>query len=77
MRQTEYKATKNKLKDIAIESKLVSGKWMIFPSNEDVDALWFKIAKAIINKNAALNGKSFKAKVSTCKLEDDQVMFTH
>jgi hypothetical protein len=64
---------KNRLKNLAIDAKLTSGKWMFFPSTESVDGLWSKIAKAIINEDGALRGKAFNAKVSPFRPGDGEV----
>lgn len=73
MREIEYEITKNRLKNAAIDANLVSGKWMFFPLTETVDALWTKLAKAIVEKDGALRGKCFTAKVSPFKPGDGEV----
>lgn len=76
MREIEYGVFQNRLKNLAIDSKLTSGKWMFFPSTESVDALWSKIAKAVIEKDGALRGKAFVAKVSSYQPGDGEVSYT-
>lgn len=73
LREIEHEMVKNRLKNLAIDSRLVSGKWMFFPSTENVDALWTKIAKAIILEDGPLRGKVFIAKVSTYQPGDGEV----
>lgn len=75
MREIEYEVVKNRLKNLAIDSKLTSGKWMLFPSTESVDAVWSKIAKAIIHEDGALRGKIYTAKVSTYQPGDGEVLW--
>lgn len=73
MRDIEHEIAKNRLKNLAIDSKLTSGKWMFFPSTETVDSLWTKIAKAIIQDDGPLRGKVYTAKVSTYQPGDGEV----
>lgn len=75
MRELEYEVYQNRLKNLATDSKLTSGKWMFFPSTEHVDALWSKVAKAIMLEDGALRGKAFVAKVSPYQPGDGEVNF--
>ncbi|KAK9898384.1 hypothetical protein P389DRAFT_33108 [Cystobasidium minutum MCA 4210] len=77
LREIEHEMVKNRLKNLAIDSRLVSGKWMFFPSTENVDALWTKIAKAIILEDGPLRGKVFIAKVSTYQPGDGEKPAVH
>lgn len=77
MRDIEHEIAKNRLKNLAIDSKLTSGKWMFFPSTETVDALWTKITKAIIQEGGPLRGKVYTAKVSTYQPGDGEVCNIH
>lgn len=63
-REKEYTATAAALKKLAVEQGHVTGKWLLYPMPEEVDEMWAKIAKAIIEPDGALRGKVFTAKVS-------------
>ena len=63
-REKEYTATAAALKKLAVDEGHVTGKWLLYPTPEEVDAMWEKIAKAIIEPDGALRGKVFTAKVS-------------
>ncbi|XP_031556947.1 UPF0696 protein C11orf68 homolog [Actinia tenebrosa] len=39
--------TAETLKDLAVKYKYTSGKWMIFANSDQIDELWFTVAKAV------------------------------
>ncbi|KAK3753413.1 hypothetical protein QZH41_011969 [Actinostola sp. cb2023] len=48
MYRRSKKFTAETLKNLAVKYKYTSGKWMIFASSEQIDDLWFTVAKAVV-----------------------------
>lgn len=53
------------LKDISIRNGFVSGKWLIFASNDKVDMIWSGLATSLVSGSLSKTC-AFEAKVSTC-----------
>ncbi|KAK3753414.1 hypothetical protein QZH41_011970 [Actinostola sp. cb2023] len=72
MYRRSKKFTAETLKNLAVKYKFTSGKWMIFASREQIDDLWFTVAKAVV-----ANKLGHVADVSTTKTpETDHVICT-
>jgi hypothetical protein len=70
--RSKVKKLKNGLLDLAWETGVVSGKWMLFPSNKDVDEVWGKVARATHD-----NRLGFAAKVTARGTDSCHVITIH
>ena len=53
------------LEKLAKDNGCTSGQWLFFPALANVDAVWEKIARSVIETDGALRGKVYTAKVAT------------
>lgn len=74
-RDQAHKHAAERLKNLATDTKLTSGKWLFYIAVDNVDAVWEKIARAIVEEKGPLRGKVYSAKVSTW--EPDRVGEVH
>lgn len=64
----ESDATLPRLRDLAFQTELTSGKWMINVPASEVDFVWCRIAKSVVEEGGCLRNKSYRVKVSAPKI---------
>ncbi|KAF2273902.1 DUF1917-domain-containing protein [Westerdykella ornata] len=62
----QAEALKQRIVDLAVDTEVLSGKWMLFPALDDVPRVWKLIVEGTIN-----NRLGFAAKVATDEIDGD------
>lgn len=72
MREEAYANFKTDIKELAQRHDKLSGKWLFYPSPENVDFVWSLIVKAIVDEDGPLakTGAVHCAKVATTPMGD-------
>ncbi|SCV73417.1 BQ2448_7343 [Microbotryum intermedium] len=77
LREIEHAKFNDQVAALAKKSNLLTGKWLLYPTAENVDAIWAKLVNAIAKPDGALakTGSVHTAKVSTHAEEGQSVTF--
>ena len=67
-REKEHAIAAQRLANLASETKVTEGKWLFYPKRDNVDDVWEKIARAIVEEKGALHKKVSTAKVSPAEV---------
>ncbi|KAK4050648.1 hypothetical protein OIV83_003374 [Microbotryomycetes sp. JL201] len=67
VREEEHAKFNSAVRELAQKHNLVSGKWLLYPTDETVDGTWAKVVRALAAQDGALaqTGSCHVAKVST------------
>lgn len=68
-REQAHQQAATRLHNLAVDCKDTVGKWLFYITTDNIDPVWEKIARAIVEPEGVLRGKAISAKTSPYQLQ--------
>ncbi|KAL7007783.1 hypothetical protein EMMF5_002430 [Cystobasidiomycetes sp. EMM_F5] len=69
-REQAHQQAATRLHNLAVDCKDTVGKWLFYITTDNIDPVWEKIARAIVEPEGVLRGKAISAKTSPYQLQE-------
>lgn len=74
VRERAYAKFNFDVKELSIKTNHLSGKWLLYPTPENVDTTWAKVSKGYLEGGPLVEAGSSTAKVA-CALKDEAKVY--